>query len=381
MNFAAILRGFFAVLVVMSCFASEGVTATRDSEKPERLALFVSGHSSGFWPMVEAFALATAEDLDIMLDIHRYGSSHVNMIEVIRGVLSDPAKRPDGILFHNFNGRGGDALALAEQFKVPALMFNAGPGAEDSFGAPQEKLKYFIGQITPDDVRAGYDLAVTLYNEAARLGLRDENGVMQMLVFEGTRASIAAQERLMGLQKFLSEHDDVAVEQYFRPNWRRDRAAAAFKVGMERYPKARVAWAASDSMALGVLDAAKDAGKKPGVDFITGGVDLLPGIQPLVQDGKLAVSIGAHYTEVVWAVILLYDYLHGCDFSKAAGATVHKSTMMVQSSGASPVLPGESREEVAEWAKTVDFSQWSQCANPQWRGYPFTPSVLFNAKE
>ncbi len=93
-----------------------------------------------------------------------------------------------------------------------------------------------------------------------------------------------ARQRVAGLRKALAEHDDVTVVQHFRAKWERKRAEDAFEVIVKRYPEVKVFWAASDSMALGVLDGARRLGKLPGKDFITGGIDLLPDIQPLVGD-------------------------------------------------------------------------------------------------
>lgn len=43
-----------------------------------------------------------------------------------------------------------------------------------------------------------------------------------------------------------------------------------------RYPQTTAIWNASDGMALGAIEAARNAGRTPGEDVIVGGVDWEP---------------------------------------------------------------------------------------------------------
>lgn len=368
------------IVMTLVCFwpdiAGTGSRALADEPaKPLHLVLFSSAHHNGFWPMVEAFAAATAEDLGIQLEIRQFNDA-ATMMEMVHATLGDPNGRPDGIMFHNYKNMGRGVLEAAEKAGVPALMFNAGPTGKDDFGAPREQFKQFIGLLTPDDRKAGQDLAVSLLKVAEEKGLRGRDGKFHIVALEGNRSSGPAIARKKGLEGVVAERADVVVDQFFHSKWRRANAADAYVAARARYLDANVFWAASDSMALGVLDAAAEAGDKPGVDFVTGGIDLLPSTQTLVDDGRIAVSIGAHYSEVAWAMLLMYDYLSGCDFVDLPYTSL-KSTMLIYSTGDAPVIPGENREEFSEWSKNIDFSALSRCKARGGKTYTFDARTFF----
>ena len=254
-------------------------------------------------------------------------------------------------------------------------MFNTGPTPEDIFGDPKEKFPLYLALITPDDEKAGYDLARHLISIAKKKNLRAKDGKIHLCVMEGSSFSNAAKLRKKGLLKAIEETDDVIIDQFFDTNWRKQRAKDAFKTAVKRYPSAMVFWSASDSMAVGILEEAKILGKQPGVDFITGGIDLLPSIQPKVLDGEMALSIGAHYTESIWALLLLNDYLRDCKPAKKGERAVYKSTMMSLLSSDKPLLPRDTKDEILEWAKDIDFSVYSKCKTK--KNYSFDSAEFF----
>lgn len=363
------LLSFFALVVQKpELYANE-------ETKTLKIAHFYSD-KVGFWPLASAFGAAAAEDLNIEFNSYSYGNSPIVQIELITKVLNDPKTKPDGFLFHNYKRRGEQILKIAQAAGVPAVMFNAGPTKEDSFGDPREKFPLYLGLITPDDEKAGYDLAQNLISIAKTKNLRGKDGKIHLCIMEGSRFSNAAKLRKKGLLQAIKENSsDVVVDQFFDTNWRKKQAKDAFKAANKRYPESKVFWAASDMMALGILEEAKLSGKKPGVDFITGGIDLLPSIQPKVLRGEIALSIGAHYTESIWALVLLHDYLKGCDFVKEGESPIFKSTMLSLLSSDKPLLPKETKEEILQWAKNIDFSNYSKCYSK--KEYSFDSSEFF----
>lgn len=331
-----------------------------ETTKPMKIAHFYSD-KEGFWPLASAFGAAAAEDLNIEFDSYSYGHSPIVQIELITKILNDPKTKPDGFIFHNYKKRGEAVLKIAQKANVPAVMFNAGPTPEDRFGNPREKYPLYLGLITPDDEKAGYDLAKNLIAIAKEKNLQSKDGKIHICIMEGSRFSNAAKLRKKGLKRALSEHSDVVVDQSFDVNWSQRQAIEAFRVAVKRYPDSKVFWSASDSMAEGITKEAQALNKKPGVDFIIGGIDLLPSIQPKVLSGEIALSIGAHYTESIWALTFLHDYLKGCNKLKDGEMPVYKSTMMTLLSTDKPLLPKETKQEILLWAKDIDFKKYSKC--------------------
>ena len=83
-------------------------------------------------------------------------------------------------------------------------------------------------------------------------------------------------------------------------------------------------------MALGILDAASNTkGPKPNEDFVVGGVDWLPESFQSIQEGRMAVTIGGHFVEGMWALILLYDFLNGYDFEASHGASLRTQMLAI----------------------------------------------------
>jgi len=368
-------KGFifsFTLSIIFFLFSNE---LSASEKKTLKIAHFYSVEE-GFWGIATTFASETAKDLDMEFDSYSYGLSPLMEVELIKKVLNDPKTKPDGFIFHNFKMRGEEILELAKEANVPALMFNAGPTPKDKFGDPREKYPLYIGLITPDDEKAGFDLTNTLISIAREKKLYGEDGKIHLCIMEGSRYSNAAILRKKGLLKALSKHKDVVIDQYFDTNWDQERAKNAFSIAIKRYPDAKVFWNASDSMAMGIAEQAKSMGKIPNVDFITGGIDLLPSIQSKVTSGDIAVSIGAHYTESIWAVVLLHDYLKGCDFAKEDQSPIYKSTMLTLSSKSKGVLPINTKEDIVKWAEKIDFKKFSKCYQKE--QYSFDARDFFN---
>lgn len=347
-------------LLIFTIFIGLFTSLHAQSQKKLKIVHFYSD-TVGFWPLATAFGAAASEDLNIEFNSYSFGNSPIVQIETITKVLNDPKLKPDGFIFHNYKKKGEQILEIAKKANVPAVMFNSGPTPDDNFGNPREKFPLYLALITPDDEKAGYDLAKNLIKMAKQNKMYAKDGKIHMCIMEGSRFSNAAKLRKKGLQKALDEHPEVIVDQFFDTNWRKQRAQDAFVVAQKRYPDSKVFWAASDLMALGILEEAKKLNKKPNKDFITGGIDLLPSIQPKVLNKEIALSIGAHYTESIWALLFLHDHLRGCEPVKKEESAVYKSTMLTLLSSDNPLLPKESKEEILKWAKDIDFAKYSKC--------------------
>lgn len=286
---------------------------TENSFAKEKVAWFQSAGTSKFWPIVEKIMVSAAKDLNLDLDIYKYNNDPFYMITMVREVLADPENRPDCILIHNFKKRGEKILELGEQFQVPVFLFNAGFEADDQVGNPREKYPHWIGQMVPDDEYGGYLLAKKLIKKAASIR-KNNSAPIEMVALEGNRTSNASARRVAGLKRALAEHPEVVNNQFFHSKWRMGLAKEAFRVTRSRYPKNLIFWAASETMAIGVIEAAKEEGLIPGKDIITGGFDLLPENKKYIETGEMTASVGGHYFEAAWALVLIHDYLHGIDF-------------------------------------------------------------------
>lgn len=63
-------------------------------DKRMQLSLFTSSGFNGFWPLVQSFSTAVAEDLNIELTIYQF-ADHIAMMELVHRALNDTAHLPD----------------------------------------------------------------------------------------------------------------------------------------------------------------------------------------------------------------------------------------------------------------------------------------------
>ena len=136
----------------------------------------------------------------------------------------------------------------------------------------------------------------------------EEGAPIPLVGLTGTFDSSAALDRNHGLQQ-AAEQADVHLHQLISAAWNEQEAREKTRILLRRYPDTRGIWSASDGMALGAIQALKDAGKQPGEDVLVGGVDWEPRALEAIRDGTLALSFGRHFLEG-GAVLLLLDAFH-----------------------------------------------------------------------
>jgi hypothetical protein len=106
------------------------------------------------------------------------------------------------------------------------------------------------------------------------------------------------------------------MEQMFVGEWNKDKATYQTEGALPRYPEVSAVWAANDPMALGAMDAVKEAGKTPGKDVMIGWLNWDGPALNHVRDGGMATSVGGHSITGAWALVLLYDCSHGKRFCR-----------------------------------------------------------------
>lgn len=357
------------ILIILVCCS---VLSTSANAKT-KIAWFTSMNQSeksltGFWIVTRAFILAAAEDLGVELKIYYANRDYFMMAKNARDVMSNSETKPDGIIFHNYKNQGQKVLDLAEQFKVKALVFNAGFDEGAGIGLPREKYSQWIGQILPDDEFAGYLLAVKLIKEAENLERFSIDGKVHTVVLEGNRASPASNARTKGFKRALEENRHVVNHQFFHSKWKERFASEAFKISRQRYPFVSMFWAASESMSIGVIKEAEKTDWIPGRDFVTGGIDLLSKNMPYLISNEMAVSVGGHYVEGAFALVVLYDFLNGYDF--AQNQTVCLKSKMLSLTGKDLQKTGDLRETLTpKRIRGFDYKKLSKKHNLSLKKY------------
>ena len=117
-----------------------------------------------------------------------------------------------------------------------------------------------------------------------------------------------------GLRSVANSHADAVLEEVAPAFWQREAAARHTRDLLERHPETNVIWAASDNMAAGAVEAIRESGRKPGVDVLVGGIDWSPFVREMIEDGEVAVSLGGHFLDGAWSIVMLFDHHRGEEF-------------------------------------------------------------------
>lgn len=292
---------------------------------PNVLMVLPAAPQNPFWGLVASTTQKVAKDLNINLKI-RYGNDRSAYRKQISRVSQE--KNIDYLITYYERGTGKEMLENLEKTKIKTFFINSDitPDSDKKkMGLPREKFKNWIGHMYPDDEKAGYDLAKSLIKQASR----SKAGRIEVVGISGGRASTPGLLRAKGLKRACQEDPrcDLKVLVYI-PEWNPDNAADRAAAFMERFPNTSVFWAASDLMASKIITKLGQNNKKLHEDYYAGGIDLTPETLKNLQANKVNASVGGHFMEGVWALILINDYHKGIDFKDDIGL-VMKSEMLV----------------------------------------------------
>ena len=257
---------------------------------------------------------AVAEDLEVDLEVQYDRESHrFSYLRMAKDVLGRDEK-PDYLLFMCKENVTEPMLRLADGAGVKAFTFNTDvpDAARASIGMPRTVLPGWLGHLSPDNIAAGRTLVTLLGKQAEQLALAPRTSI-PMVALSGTLDSSAAKDRDRGLLAAAVQQRSELLQLVYA-NWSRELAREKTEVLLERYPNTAAVWSASDGMALGAIEAARNAGRVPGQDLLVGSVDWQPEALDKIRSGELLVSLGRHFMGGGLALLLLHDYHNGRDF-------------------------------------------------------------------
>ena len=343
---------------------------TSFANKPITVAFIVpTPQGDMFWDAFVDFMSAAADDLGMQLDI-RYNDSGNRFGERdIASRLLNAETKPDFLLTQVKRNSFEKILVLSDQAKVPYFTINTKPSPEvaGEVGTPREKYPLWLGQMIPDDVQAGYELAERLIEEARKSGLVSADNKIALFAISGGRDSSAALDRNNGLMQAISQHNDVELKQLVFSGWDTQDARELAERLLARHPETHAVWAASDGIALGVIGAANASGKVPGKNLLTAGIDWSTQGIDAVESGAMLTTLGAHFMEGAWALVLLHDYYHGKDFADTIGTQIRAPFHAITQANVQQLKLVTQPEHFAR----IDFKTFSRVYNPELTAYHF----------
>ena len=270
--------------------------------------LFVSpSHADDpFFQHVEQFSRIAAANLGLELDV-LYGEGN-RLLQLQQLADSLTHQQPDYIVVQPYSG-GAKALMdfLANYPELNVITFERLllSSEEDSIGIPRQHYSNWIAEIYFDNAKASADMTRALLEECrdeAKAGRRGVIGLNGAHGFE-------AEQRGAALQALSKADPDYRFEQLVFSQWQRELATSQSKQLLRRYPQTSIIWAASDWMALGVLDMLREQPQSE-ERYCIGGFDWLPESIEYIQSGDVVASVGGHFMMGAWAMVAIYDHWH-----------------------------------------------------------------------
>ena len=330
---------------------------------------FVSPHHDDgrFWYLAHDFAKEVSKDLKIDLKIY------YNKIEGDRFTYLDAYKRafnekikPDFIVGTFMRNISKSIFEMSEKFNIPIFIVNTSvPNEEKSFiGEPRAKHKNFIGHMYPDEKYASYILADYLINKSKKNKLDKK---IEIVGITGNKENPVAINRKIGLEK-ASKINDTTLHQTIFTNWTVSQSREKTKRLLKRYKNLDVFWYVNDDTAL----AGNKIIKKLKKNIVVGGFDWEKEAIESIKNGTYDASVGGHFVEVGFALILLYDYYHGKDFYVEFGSEINTKMQLITSENIDTYYNFLNTQD---WGK-IDFRKYSKSLNQELKKYNFEFKTL-----
>lgn len=351
----------FIFLLSLSVFGKLNVTFINPGKSDET-----------FWVMVSEFMKASANDLDIELEVLYAERNFLSSVTLMKEVTSRQ-KHPDYVVIVNEKLIAPRMLKISEEYGIKTFMILNGLSKTqiEEEGIPREKHKDWIGSLVPNNEDAGFMIADSIIKAAAK----KKKGNLKMIAIAGNRVTPASVKRVSGLIRALKENHQVLLLQTLYAEWSQDEAYIMIDGMLNRYKDFDLVWAINDPSALGALDAIKDSGFIAGKDVFISGLNWSIEAIKKIKSGELVSSVGGHFMVGGWSLVMLRDYHEGIDFAENNNELEHQINVfsIIDSSNANKYLKyfGDS-----DWDK-IDFKKFSKVYNPDIKEYNFSLEEIF----
>ncbi len=322
-----------------------------------------------FWVMVSNFMEAAAEDLNLEFEVLYAERNHRTMITQAQEVAAR-AEKPDYMVVVNEKLAAGPMIRAAAQadIKVFLMLNDLVEKQVKRYGQPREKFLQWIGTLVPNNRLAGYQIAKLVIEQAQTQSL----STFHMVAIAGDKSTPASVERIEGLQQAVSEFPDVLLHQVVLGQWQQERSKTMMHGLLRRYPQTNLVWAANDPMALGALDALREANKEIGKTMFVGGLNWSKPALDAVLKGQMVTTVGGHFMVGGWVMVLLHDHHQGKDFVVDGKRFTPQIFSAIHSKNIETYLAKFSDQQ---WSR-IDFTRFSKVHHPELIDYDFSLDAL-----
>ncbi len=349
--------------------------AESDSKTKPHVAFINPGYGDrGFWKDVRDTMQAAADQFGFELTVFDSDREWSLMAENANRVFAmDPP--PDYIIAVNEHQQGTRIILEAQERGIPILMLLNDLTDEQKlkYGRAGNELSQWIGTLTPDNERAGFEIAQSLITALLKKNVKDLPDEICLLSLAGDSLTPASLQRLAGLDEALAKFPVLQEQRRLVVNWSFDEAYRRTADWIAKGGCLDAVWAANDDIALGAIKAIEEAGKIAGKDVFVGGLNWsVAGLQA-VGDGKMTMTHGGHFLAGAWVMVLLKDYREGVELLKKH----HNLTFGMQAVTPENLEIYKRLLGDRDWDR-IDFLQFSLARKPEQGGYLFGIEGLNN---
>ncbi len=315
---------------------------------------------------------AVAKSLDFKFDHFDLDAKNLNPgIEKVSQILKGP-KSPDAIVLVGLGESTKTLVDAAEQAHI-AIFIQKALDAKDLewLGAePRVKYKHWIASFHQDEHKKGYDSARALFNCAMKTFKGQAK--IHLVAISGDEW-IGTKQRLEGMKDALKDFPQIELKEVAPTNWTAQSGRSAAEKLLRDVPDVKLVWAASDELAINALDAARNAGHKPGDDIKFSGIDMSTPALEHVQKEEIEATSAMSMMGFAELMIYAYDYLEGIDFAPEVGTAITPHIYTATHRTAHEHL------ELYKRIDQLDFKRFSKSYNPGLRHYNMMISAFMDA--
>lgn len=349
-----IVKKITLLMVILFIFSPSIWADSKTNHDPTLAVFYTRPATDAYYSLVNSFSRHVANSLGIKINAYYVDSNHLEMVNQIKKVASSNNK-PDAIAFINFKRNDKTILKITDLYKIPTFIFNS----NSTDLAPHYNT--LVSVVSPDDEKAGFDLANYLFDSAPR----DKNKIF-VLGIEGDSVSSASRLRKQGLLKAVKKNKDVILQQIVSGDWSEEVVTFQMPILLKRYPQTKVIWTASDNMAIAVSNY---LGANTN-NIITGGIDWSNEGIEAVKNNKIIATYGNQFMELGWVCVLVYDLLSSKHSIKIP-RKINLSMMLINKKNSDDM---QFYTDKNCWKKT-DFKKYSKVLNPDISSYSFVLNI------
>ncbi len=295
MNHSKSIRFITAMVLVFSlalagCTASETPVAAEAPQSTQQIVigLFLSDLSNPFFISVQEGAQEAADRLGATLVVSDAGNDSATQTQQIQAMLD---KKVDVLLINPVDSDAiGSVIQSANTAGIPVITVDRSASSGE-----------VVSHIASDNIAGGVMAGDYLAELLGKTG--------NVVELEGIAGTSAAKDRGEGFNEAMAVYSNITIIANEVAEFDRATAKQVFAELLTQYPDINGVFAHNDSMILGAMDAAQEAGR---TDIIFVGFDAVDEAVDAVEKGTLSATVAQQPTEIGrLSVETAINYLNG----------------------------------------------------------------------